>query len=125
MKRAASQRDARAGEIQRAIQKMRTWDKHHARADRDEPEHGTELDPDGNRADNTGEECGAERLHEQVTACPRQPSAEEGAGAGTERNQDQAERVGGAENHAQPRRLRPRPLRRSARSRRAGIGKSP
>ncbi len=81
---------------------MRPWDQHHARANRDEPEHGTELEPDDNRTDDTGEERGAERLHEQAAAYPRQPPAEAGAGAGAERNQHQAKRVGRAENHAEP-----------------------
>ena len=76
---------------------------HHARANRDEAQHGAELEPDGDRADGACEQRGGEGLHESVAAHPSQPPAETGARAGAERDQDQAERVGRAEDHTERR----------------------
>ena len=65
-----AQRDARAGQIDRAVQKMRARHQHHAGTNRDEAQRGTELQADGDRPDRAGQQRGGERLHEQVVADP-------------------------------------------------------
>jgi len=64
---------------------MRARDQHHTRADGDEPENRTELQPNGDRTDDTRKQRSAEGLHEQVAAHPGQPPTEAGARAGAER----------------------------------------
>jgi len=62
------------------------------------------LETDGDGADDTGEQRRAKRLNEQIAADGRQPAAEASAGASTDCDQQQAERVRRAENHAKRRR---------------------
>jgi hypothetical protein len=56
------------------------------------------------RPESTGEQCGAERLHEQVATHPRQPATQACAQARTERNQYQGVPVNGTEDDAKRRR---------------------
>ncbi|HEV7407954.1 MAG TPA: hypothetical protein VGO01_05680, partial [Bradyrhizobium sp.] len=62
------------------------------------------METGGDGANGTGKQCGAKRLNEQIAADGRQPAAEAGAGASTDCDQQQAERVRRAENHAKGRR---------------------
>src|ERR1700677_3950453 len=80
---------------------MWTRDQNHRRADGDEPESRTELEPKGDRTNEARQQSGAEGLYKQVAAHPRQPPAKASARAGAERDQEEAENVGSAEDDAE------------------------
>ncbi len=82
---------------------MRPGNQHHAGTDGDETEHGTDLKSGHERADNAGQQGGAERLNERIAAEFGQPAAQGGARAGAQCNKDEREPVIGAEDHAKRR----------------------
>ena len=96
-----AKRDARAQEIDRAVQEMRARNQDHARADRDEAQRRT--DPKRNRdgADDAGEQGSAKRLDEGIATDAGQPPAQGRASTGTERNDEESEIVGRAKNLAE------------------------
>src|ERR1700740_3325599 len=82
---------------------MRTRDQHHTWAESDQPENRAELQPNRDRTDDTREQRSAEGLRKQIVAHPGPPPTKAGTRAGAEPDQDQAEKMGRAEDHAERR----------------------
>src|SRR6516165_9338870 len=91
--------DAAVDEVERAIEDVRPRHQHHARADRNKAQRGTQLVADRQGADDAGHERRAERLEEDVCARPRHAAPQNGAGRGTHEHQRRREWMLDAEDH--------------------------
>ena len=75
--------DAAIDEVERAIEDVRPRHQDHARADRDQPQRGTQLVANRQAADDAGDERRAERLEKDVCAHTRHAAPQNGTGSGT------------------------------------------
>ena len=80
---------------------MRPGHEHHAGADGDQMGHGNELKASHDRADEAGQQSGAKRLCERIVAERSQPSPQQGASAGAERNKAKRKPLAGTEDDAE------------------------
>src|SRR5262249_58204242 len=77
-----SQMDTAADQVQCRVEEVRPGYQNHAWADCDEAQRRTQIEPDRQRADDTGENCRAEWLDEIAVTDPSDRAAQDRASAG-------------------------------------------